>query len=213
LYSRAAACCSALQCVAAQRALKANEIPLRYSCVACVAVCCSALQCVAAQEAPNKIRFFFITRVLQCGALCGSVLQRGKCSTLTQCLFANRALQCVVVRCSVLQCVAVHCSVSQRRRTKQDEMPLCYSCVAVCCSGLLQCVAARGRSNPPNKMRCLFVMRRGMPQIVCAPNASAITPIWDMTHSYVRHNSFIFIQVCHRLYVSQMRLPSHLCGT
>ena len=61
-------------------------------------------------------------RALQCVVVYCSVLQRvAACLSVLQCVaVCYSVLQCVAVCCSVLQCVAVCCSVLQR--------------VAVCCS-------------------------------------------------------------------------------
>jgi len=88
----------------------------------CVAVCCSALQCVAVRY--SLLLFVAVTsRFPVCVAV------------FTVCCSVYSVLQCGLVCCSVLQCVAV-----------TSRIPVCDvppSPVAVCCSSMLQYIAAR----------------------------------------------------------------------
>jgi len=78
-------------------------------------------------------------------------------------------LQCIAVCCSVLQCVAVYCSVLQ--------------CVAVYCS-VLQCVKDSYLSHNS------FTR---VPRLYQRHDSLMYVRTGDMTHLYVRHDSFILV--------------------
>jgi len=95
MLQRVAACCSALQCVAACRSFMIAVVPiLAVSTVRYVAACCSVLQCVAVCGS-----------VWQLYDSCRSHSGRGCCEV------CGSVRPCVAVCCSVLRCVAVCCIV------------------------------------------------------------------------------------------------------
>jgi len=146
----------------------------------CVAVCCSVLQCVAV-----------CCSVLQCVAVRCSQEYQAWCIVL-QCV-ARRSARRGAVCGSVLQCVAVCCSVLQwdaRRSARRGA--LCFSvlqCVVVCCS-VLQCVAvfcSESLAGIPGVAETLTGLSRH-DSFTCV---KWLSHMCNMSHSYVRHDSFI----------------------
>jgi len=214
--------------------------------IACVAVCCSVLQCVlpykhtaASWGSRTQIKNSFIS-ILLCVAACHSVLQ---CVAL-----CCSVLQCVAVCCSVLQCIAdfLHCllpykhttaSWSSKKHTQNIHTYLYYSvlqCVAGCrrvlqrvagCCRVLQCVAVCCSA-------CYLIRTPRRAGAASRTQSSIwISPIYtcNMTHSYLCHDSFIFlcvtwiIQICDMIHSymtnsigtqSSIRIsPIYLCDT
>jgi len=119
-------------------------------------------------------------RVLQSVAMC--VLQCVCCS-----VFGG---VCVAVCCSRLQCVAVCCSVrvAVPRGALPCVDPARQLCVAV---RVLQCVCCRVCVAECVLQHVCCSVRERPDSFICAPWLVCATrpiQIWDMTHSYVRHD-------------------------
>ena len=128
-------------------------------------------------DSSEDIRDSVCCSVLQYVAVCCSVLQRVAACCIDLCYTTHlktSETQCVAVCCSVLQCVAVCCSVLQ--------------CVAVCCSVLHRLMlhdSSKDMRDPWNMMHDTWDMAH------VQHGATWLIHMWDMTHSYVRHDSFI----------------------
>ena len=115
--------------------------------------------------------------VLQCVAVCLS-FRMDKLKILY--IFRN-VLQCAAVCCSVLQRVAV-CSSSFR----VDRSEILYICVVVCCS-VLHCVAVCCSMLQCAHLHLEWTEYTGRTSLC----VTWLENMRDMTHSYVRHDSFI----------------------